>query len=511
MGSSYDRSSKGEDIHFKNGQIWDSVGMRFRKGELILSDGIIEEITFGATSKAQHGKGTEVFDIKGGYVSPGFIDGHMHLFQWSISRSGLDLSHCRSLKEIVALIESVVDGRLENRMFQMTGIVMGVDFDDSPFQSGIVDNNRHLEDRFPDIPVIARRICGHKAIANTLGLEVLGISEDGHINGLLIEDHAMDIPWHLPIQESVSIDLYRKAAEELYGNGVVGGVDIIPLSQYGRLMDIQDTSEIIFRSAISMIRDVSMGPPYENGPENDSPFISEIGKPEYRLGLSFEKFFLDGSIGARTASFDRDYLDAPKFPLLHSDEELKEMVMRSYGEGLVPMVHCIGEAAISQAIRVLEGIGGPYRLEHAEAMTDEHLAAMNNGKGGLCLQPNFQHIWGRKGGLYEKALGSSEGLNRLRSIVGSKVPWCFGTDMMPPSPLYAFKGGMEHPYPSQRLLLSEMVEGFTVGAARLSFLEDEYGFNFKVGSSPDIAVLNKDLASVSATLIGGRMVFNEGT
>ncbi|MGA1820509.1 MAG: amidohydrolase [Thermoplasmatota archaeon] len=500
-------SRKTIDLHFRNGHIWDSTGMGFRKGELVLVDGMIEQIAFGGSADVRHPTGTETFDLEGGYVSPGFIDGHMHLLQWSISRSGLDLSRCRSLKEIVGMIRAVADGIVENELFSLTGIVMGTDIDDSHFPTGGIGDNGFLEEEFPDIPVIARRVCGHKAVANGQGLDVLGVGEDEHRKGLLLEELAMEVPWHLPIPDEVLGKLFRQAVNELYGQGVVGGVDIVPMSRYEVLRDVHEGSGIVLRSSVSMIRDGPFSRPGPDLSEKDRKPFSDPGKDDDRLRLRFEKFFLDGSIGARTASFDRDYLDSPRFPLLHTDRELGEMLMRSYGDGLVPMVHCIGDAAISQAIRVLEEIGGPYRLEHAEAITDEHLERMRAGKGSLCLQPNFQHIWGRKGGLYEKGLGRSDDLNRLRSIVGSGVPWCFGTDMMPASPLFTFKGGLEHPVPSQRLQLWEMVEGFTKRSARLSLLEAGWYGDMMVGSRPDIAVLTKDLSSVSATMIGGRMVF----
>ncbi|MGA1866473.1 MAG: amidohydrolase family protein [Thermoplasmatota archaeon] len=492
---------------FVNGLIWDSREMRFRKGELLLSDGRIERISFSGGISDSERSGARSFDLEGGLLSPAFIDGHMHLMQWSISNSGVDLSGCHSEDEIVERISHVVEGKDRNFIFDRTGIIFGTDYDDSRFEKGTFQNGNFLEREFKGIPVILRRVCGHRALLNSDGIEKIGMSCEFVHENMVSEVHAMELPWRIPLDISTVVDLLQESMERLYHLGVAGGVEILPLSQIGRMDEAISRTGHIFRITISMIRDRDKLQVRGHAPGSWDGQPSNEAKSGSAMPMVFEKFFLDGSIGARTASFSVDYFDSPSCPLVYEDLDLREMIERSYDQGFIPMAHCIGNKAISQAVHVFEGYRLPYRLEHAESIDLAHLKEMKGGKGALCLQPNFQHVWGRKDGLYERALGAcSKDLNPFRWIIGSGVPMCFGTDMMPPGPLHAFKGGIDHPNPAQRLSLIEMIKGFSLNSARLSFLSDRYSGDLVEGSEPDMIVVDTKMDEVRATIIGGRFV-----
>ncbi len=60
------------DLVIKNGNIINILSEEIHKGDIAISDGIIAGITEGYEGKKE-------IDIKGAYVSPAFIDGHVHL------------------------------------------------------------------------------------------------------------------------------------------------------------------------------------------------------------------------------------------------------------------------------------------------------------------------------------------------------------------------------------------------------------------------------------------------
>ncbi|MBN1540077.1 MAG: amidohydrolase family protein, partial [Candidatus Thermoplasmatota archaeon] len=484
-------------VLFVNGLIWDSRELRFRKGELLLSEGRIENISFSTGIPTSERSGARSFDLQGGLLSPAFIDAHMHLLQWSISNSGVDLSECLSREEMVAKISRVVEGRERNSLFDRTGIFFGTNYDDSRFNNGPLHNGNFLEKEFKGTPVILRRVCGHRALLNSDGVERMGLSCGSVHENTVSEVHAMELPWRLPLDVPIIEDLLKGSIERSYSLGVVGGVEILPSSQIERMNEAYSNAGPTFRIIISMIRDSDRVQVRGPAPASwdQQPLTGTKGCPD--LPVIFEKFFLDGSIGARTASFSVGFSDSPPFPLVHDDPTLRELMEKSYVQGFIPMVHCIGDRAISQAIHVLKSYRLPHRLEHAESIDPTHLKEMKDGKGALCMQPNFQHVWGRKDGLYERALGAfSKDLNPFGGIIGSGIPMCFGTDMMPPGPLYAFKGGIDHPNPAQRLSATEMIKGFTLNSARLSFLSGRYCGGLVVGSEPDMIAIDRQFNEV---------------
>jgi predicted amidohydrolase YtcJ len=500
-------SDNTNDWYFTNGQIWDPVNSIFKPGELVVRDGRIEEIIFKQRRLSGSLHGAEKIDLEGGYVCPGFIDSHMHLSQWAITRNGLDLSGCRSKDEIMQEIRSVLDGRATNPIFEESDIIFGRDYDDSNYRDGLLNDGRFLENEFPDIPIVVRRICGHKALANTEGMSIIGVLEEG-TNNVVLEDGAMGAPWKLPLKDKILSKFLSDAIDHLYSMGVVGGVDIIPLSQFNRMASaLSRTNRKLFLSA-SIIRDSAY--------KSNKKVPPTSWKEQYGNSLSgrddipvvFDKIFLDGSIGSRTASFSYDYSDADRTPLIMGDDLLREKVQQSSEDGLIPMIHCIGDSAISQAVGVIEELKILYRLEHAEAIDRKNLNKMKGGKGTLSIQPNFQMTWGQEGGLYNKSLGKHYlDLNPFRTIANSGILWCFGTDMMPPDPLYAIHGSIGHPNPQQRLRKEEALTGFTGRSSELSFISDQVKNNFCIGSLANIIIVDGDFRGIKFTYLNGKMVY----
>lgn len=495
------------DWYLFNGNIWDMDSNGFKPGEMVIRDGRIEEMTFNRKIPSVFHADAEKIDLEGGYVCPGVIDSHMHLLQWSITRKGLDLSRCRSKDDIINSVTSVINGDLDDPIFDSHDLIFGMDFDDSNFVDGILNNGLFLEKEFSDTPVVVRRICGHKALGNSEGLGVLGIPDEASSNGIILEEDAMRIPWKLPLTDGTLTGFLSDGIGALYSKGVLGGVDIIPSSQLERMDSTYSKLDMDFLLTISVIRDGKFNLREKEIPVSWDDIPGDLHNGS-GIPLVFEKFFLDGSIGSRTASFSEEYIDAGRASLIMDDKVFHEKVQQSHDDGLIPMIHCIGDTAISQGIRIMEERGDLYRLEHCEAINKDHLKKMKGGNGALCLQPNFQFTWGRKGGLYEKSLGDAYlRMNPFKTIADSELPWCFGTDMMPPDPLYAIQGAVEHPDPKFSLIREEALRGFTDRSKRLSFISDVHLSQLRVGLQANIIIINRKFHGINYTFFKGKIVY----
>jgi predicted amidohydrolase YtcJ len=499
---------KTKDWYFFNGFIWNARSRRYDRGEFLIRDGRIDEIAFRDRITPSSRSNAERIDLEGGFLTPGFIDSHMHLLQWAITMKGLNLGGAESKEDIIRSIRSVLEGRIENPIFKEYGIIFGIDYDDSRFTNGTLNNGGFLEDQFPDTPIMIRRVCGHKALANDEGMGMTGIDPAQYPDHVILEEDAMRAPWVLPLGNDVLSRFISDAIQHLFSMGVVGGVDILPSSQLHRMVNSHNNIDIKPFLTISLIRDddsrIDAGVVPTSWDDGSDIETNKIKGPR----PIFEKFFLDGSIGSRTASFFDRYLDADMAPLIMDDDIFERKLETSIDDGLIPMVHCIGDRAISQGIRVMKDKDILYRLEHAEAITDPNLDNIAHDKGALSIQPNFQHTWGRGKGLYEMSLGGRYiEFNPFRKIANSKVQWCFGTDMMPPDPLYGIKGAMAHPDKSQRLTREEAVMGFTEYSKRLSFIPNTYDCQMSEGSEANIIIISSDFNRINFTIFRGRNVY----
>jgi predicted amidohydrolase YtcJ len=219
----------------------------------------------------------------------------------------------------------------------------------------------------------------------------------------------------------------------------------------------------------------------------------------------FEKHFMDGSIGAGTACFSKEFSKMSiGCKILLDSETLKERAVSGLEDGLLPMVHAIGDEAISCVIEPLLSSNVPFRIEHSEALTKDHLKGLKGTKGCLSLQPNFQRIWGQKGGLYSSRLGPAyRRLNPFRSLSTSSVNWCFGSDMMPPGPIFGIAGATGHIDRNERLGTVMAFKGYSEMSARFSIRGSNDLGVIKEGAWADLIVVGPDLSGVKALYLEG--------
>src|SRR5437899_8440417 len=85
---------------FINGRMWTGDPGRPRAEALAVRDTKI--LAVGSTSQIRGlaEKGTEVIDLQGRFVCPGFIDAHLHFMGGSLSLEALRLDRATSLPEI---------------------------------------------------------------------------------------------------------------------------------------------------------------------------------------------------------------------------------------------------------------------------------------------------------------------------------------------------------------------------------------------------------------------------
>jgi len=369
---------------------------------------------------------------------PGFFDHHTHTLQRGISLVYPNLSSARSLDEAGEMIRAGLD-------FPERPVIF-TEYDDSGWERP--PDRRWLDAITGGVPVIMRRICGHKAVANTAACNLLPDPRLADENGVLLEDAAL----HLfgifrPSQETTRRSALA-AQEECLKLGITGIREIGGARIFKAWQDLE--REGLLRIGIEF-----------SFTHASLPHLAELSIGTGfggRIKIGGVKVFLDGSIGARTARFRNPYKDTGGRGMFTiSEEEFSSVLSRAQEAGIRVLVHAIGDEAIEMALSAYRRIlsrGNPlgHTIEHAEAITKEQMRAAAKMGLVLSVQPNFLQ-WQAPGGLYEKALGKrrAKALNPFRDMLESGAPLVFGSDSMPPGPQYGISLAANHPDPDQSI------------------------------------------------------------
>lgn len=148
---------------------------------------------------------------------------------------------------------------------------------------------------------------------------------------------------------------------------------------------------------------------YTNASENNLRLFGDVKdvdkylKLEEKLRPPYMKFFLDGSLGARTAWLSEAYSDDSKnFGIqMWSDETLHENILLCLKNGFSLAFHAIGDAALDQLLRVSDKLSSelkknysevyPYRIEHLQVCRDDQIEKLTqNNLWSLGLQPSHR-------------------------------------------------------------------------------------------------------------------------
>jgi len=156
------------NVILQNGNFY--TGKDFFHGCLAVENGKIKEL--GSLEQLQNKfPGSDVVNLKGKTVFPGFIDSHIHLVQTGFLKVNLDLTPVKSIKELKEMIRADVMNKKPGEW------VIGSSFDDNKFADNKVPDKSDLDEVAPNNPVFIIRVCTHLMVANSKALSLAGINE----------------------------------------------------------------------------------------------------------------------------------------------------------------------------------------------------------------------------------------------------------------------------------------------------------------------------------------------
>ncbi len=364
---------------FVGGTVVTVVDAAPRAEAVAVAGGRIVAVGTRAEIEKLSGPATEVVDLAGRTLVPGFVDGHSHFFSLvDVQTQALCASppagDCRTVADVIAALARVK----ARRKLGEGKFVMGFGCDPELLAEKRFPTKAELDHAFPDNPVFIVHVSGHGAMLNSRALAAYGITaatptpvggvigrEPGsqEPDGLLFETAFLPIFSRLPSPGDEEILAMLEAGQELY---LRAG---ITTAQEGATMKHQ----------LDLLRALGA----RGGLKLDVvvlPFITEIdavfgGAPPRdekayrdRIRIGGVKIVTDGSPQGRTAAFTTPYrTDGPagqkgwRGELSFPQETINGWVQKVYDGGATLFVHCNGDAAIDALLEAhrLASAGAP--------------------------------------------------------------------------------------------------------------------------------------------------------
>ncbi|PWI19831.1 amidohydrolase [Streptomyces sp. Act143] len=432
----------------------------------------------------------EVIDLDGALVTPAFTDAHVHTTATGLALTGLDLSDAPSLEAALARVRDFAAARPDDR------VLLGHGWDAARWPGGRPPTREELDTATGGRPLYLSRIDVHSAVVTTALLDMTSL---GRVDGPLTADahHAVRATALGAITPAQRAEAQRTALAHAASLGIgsvheCAGPDI--------------SSEDDFTGLLRLAAE-------EAGPrvvgywaERDLAKARELGA----LGAAGD-LFVDGALGSHTACLHRSYTDAGHTGTAYLDAAaVAAHVAECTEAGLQAGFHAIGDAAVAAVVEGIrtaaEKVGlarvraARHRVEHAEMLTPETIAAFAELGLTASVQPAFDALWGGEEGMYAQRLGAERArtLNPFAALLRAGVPLAFGSDspVTPLDPWGTVRAAAFHRTPEHRISVRAAFTAHTRGGWR-AIGRDDAGV-LVPGAPADYAVWRTDELIVQA-------------
>lgn len=540
------------DTVFVGGRIFTQGLTTSRPGTVAVKAGRISAVGSEADVRELAGPGTEVVDLSGGLLVPGFQDAHAHPVMAGIDLLRCDIHHCESADEALAVIAAYAKAHPDLPWIVGGGWSM-------EHYPGGTPTRQQLDRVVPDRPAYFPNRDGHGVWVNTRALEMAGITAstadpadgrieraaDGSPSGTLHEGAGQLVGHLLPaVERDEQLRGLRVAEDFLFSLGITSWQD----AAVGQMFGQRDLLPVYLDAAASgALRARVVGSLWwdrARSSEQVADLVERRGAGGVgRFRPTTVKIMLDGVAENFTAAMLEPYEDGCGCQTENDGLDfvdpvgLKEYVTRLDAAGFQVHFHALGDRAVRHALDAVEAArtangptDGRHHLAHLQVVHPDDIARFAR----LGATANIQALWAahepqmdeltipflgerRSGwqypfGALERAgaqlaagsdwsVSSADPLDGIHVAVNRQSP---GAVDMPPLDA------------SQALSLATALAAYTAGSARVNHQDDTTG-HLVPGRYADLAVLDRDPfdgpataiseATVSHTYVQGECVF----
>ena len=519
-----------------------------RDGRFILV-GSVEEVS------ALAGAVTDVIDAGGATIIPGLIDGHTHLVAGSQIATGVDLSGVEGKDEWLRIIAEKAASTPEGAW------ILGGAWDHN-LSDGVLPTKEMLDSVAPNHPVLLRDIDLHTHWANSLAIELAGVTADtavppgaevmvdasGELTGIFTETVALfaDAPG---MREATDTEGGIRAAIALANSlGITGVHDMS--GSHDEFLAVLESGDLTLR-IWQGLRSWAANRGDEAGGRDPATQFRAAAKERERVrrrveaiaatdttGPLFEvgyaKLMVDGVLSIHTALLKAPYADRPLAnpePFV-SKERLIALVAAAHDSGFPVAIHAVGDEGVSWALDAFAASPArellPDRVEHVEVVTSGDVVRFGELSVIASMQP--YHATCCVGNYVIDRIGRDRLPDAYgwRTFLDHGVTLVFGSDWAtsPFSPLTQIAAamtretrieGVVRPWDdANTLTFDEALYAYTQASADVTSWGDEVG-SITEGKWADFVILDRTLsqptgdsvaeAGVTATYLAGSQVY----
>ncbi|VUX55944.1 Amidohydrolase 3 [uncultured Woeseiaceae bacterium] len=511
-------------------------------------------IAVGSTGEIQDlaRENTDVIDAGGVTITPGLIDGHTHLLMGSGLAVGVDLSEIEDKSEWLRIIGDKAQSLPEGAW------ILGGAWDHN-LSDGVLPTKEMLDSVAPDHPVLLRDIDGHSAWANSLAIELAGVTADstvppggeivvdpntGDLTGIFLESAGGLFGDSPGMAEATDPVVGIKAAVELANSlGITAVHDMS--NNFDEFLSVFDDGDLTLRvwqgARPPRVTDRSPSDIYaEMAAERERVRMHVAGNPQTAsMGILFDigytKLMVDGVLSTYTALMKAPYSDNPDAvaEAFVTQEQLNSLIAAAHDNGFPVAVHAIGDEGVSWVLDGFAESPTPAgvlgdRIEHIEVVTPDDVERFESLGITASMQPH--HATCCVGNYVIDHIGRDRLPNAYvwRSMLDSDIPLVLGSDW-PTSPLNPLIqmadtihretriDGVVRPWDEgNALTFEEALYGYTQAGANMTSWSDEIG-SITVGKWADFVILDEKLPAdvdralenrqVAATYLAGKRVY----
>ncbi|MCM1991788.1 amidohydrolase [Oceanirhabdus seepicola] len=505
---------------------------------VVIKEGIITFVGSNVEAEKYIDDNTEIIDLKGKSLLPGFHDTHVHPFVMM----GTALSTCNmfSLKSKDEYLEAIYKASESQKDREY---VIGMGFNLENFGEEY-PTKYDLDEIIPDKPAVFIDNAGHAAWANSKMLEVAGIhketiaeygvivkDENGEPTGLFLEDDAMNLVTYQAFElstEEMEKGL-KKAVEILNQAGVTSFVEAqVNNKETDKLYTYVDKKgELNARVNLALWVDPA------KGDSQLKKLKSRQGQLSPRVKANQVKLLLDGTLEMQTAALIEPYYksDNNTGMLTFNQERLNEYCTELEALGFSIHMHAAGDKATRHGLDALEYAKKFNQIDdtrhilcHLYLVDDNDIERFNK----LNVIANYQAFWAQPFMYgYEESLGKEriEKFFPFKTLKENGALITMGSDwpVTTYEPLKAIEvavtrkevGASNLDYAlneNESIALEEVIDAYTINGAYLMRQEDITG-SIEVGKKADLVVLSENIFDIPSNKISETkvmMTFLEG-
>jgi predicted amidohydrolase YtcJ len=545
------------DVVFTGGAVYTVDSARTWAQAVAVKGGRIVTVGTDQSVADLIGPMTEVHDLRGRMLLPGFQDAHVHPPSGGLEMLECNLNEAYTREGYERIVADYASEHPDVEWIRGGGWLM----DSFP---GGTPTKEILDRIIPDRPVYLPNRDGHGAWVNSRALELAGITQetpdppDGRIerddagepSGTLHEG-AMDLVENVmpPVTEAEWGEGLRVAQQYLHSLGITAWQDAIvggPYDTLGTYTTMAGRDTLTARVVGSLWWD------RHRGEEQIDELVAKRARSSVgRFRATTVKIMQDGVIENFMAGVLEPYLSPDGTPTSNrgmsfvDPQLLKSSVTRLDAEGFQVHIHAIGERAVREALDALEAARDAngandhrHHIAHIQVVHPDDIPRFH----GLGVVANAQPLWATLDGQMVDLTIPFLGPERsgwqypFASLVRSGARLAFGSDwsVSSPNPMWEMtiavhrkvprrhaemvgeRATNEVFLPDERIDLATAIHAFTMGSAYVNHLDDVTG-SIEVGKEADLVVVDRNLfdlsldelanAKVQLTMVAGAPVF----